>query len=88
MEMHHSRMGQSSEVVYTINPRILQEEIEKKVQSEKLTTINVCRTVRALLYGSELRKEEDFYTTTTGHGRVNYHVKVNPRTLSSMNRFI
>ena len=87
MEMHHSRMGQSSEIVYTINPRVLQEEIEKGVKNEKLTTVNVCRTILALLYGSKL-EEEDFYATTTSGGRRNYHVRVNNRTLNSMSRFL
>ena len=88
MEMHHIRMGQSSEVVYTINPRILQEEIEKRVKNEKLTTVNVCRTILALLYGSKLSEEKDFYVTTTSGGRRNYHVKVNDRTLNSMSKFL
>ena len=84
METHHSKTGQGSEVVYTINPRVLQEEIEKKVKNEKLTTVNVCRTILALLYGSKLSEEKDFYVTTTSGGRRNYHVKVNNRTLNSM----
>ena len=88
MEMHQSRMGQSSEVVYTINPRVLQEEIEKKVKNEKLTTVNVCRTILALLYGSKLSEEDDFYVTTTTGGRRNYHVRVNNHTLNSMSRFL
>ena len=88
MEMHHIRMGQSSDVVYTINPRILQEEIEKRVKNEKLTTVNVCRTILALLYGSKLSEEKDFYVTTTSGGRRNYHVKVNDRTLNSMSKFL
>jgi regulator of PEP synthase PpsR (kinase-PPPase family) len=88
MEMHHSKTEEGSEVVYTINPRILQEEIEKTVKNEKLTTINVCRTILALLYGSKLSIEEDFYVTTTSSGRRNYHVKVNERTLTSLSRFL
>jgi regulator of PEP synthase PpsR (kinase-PPPase family) len=89
MEMHQNRIGtDTSEVVYTINPRILQREIEKKVQNEKLTTVNVCRTILALLYGSELSAEKDFYVTTTSGGRRNYHVKVNTKTLDSMSRLI
>ncbi|MBS7633328.1 hypothetical protein KEJ15_06910 [Candidatus Bathyarchaeota archaeon] len=89
MEIHYSRTGKDlSEIVYTINPRILQEEIEKRVKSEKLTTVNVCRTVLALLYASELREEKDFYITTTSGGRRNYHVKVNPRTLNMLFRFV
>jgi hypothetical protein len=88
METHHKAAVQDfSETVYTINPRVLQEEIEKEVDSEKLTTVNVCRTILALLYGSQLRVDEDFYVTTTSGGRKNYHVKVNPRTMSSLCRF-
>lgn len=88
MEMHHKRMGRNSETVYTLNPRMLQAEIEKKINSEKLTTVNICRTILALLYGSKLRKEDDFYVTTTSRGRRNYHIKVNTRTLNSMHSFI
>jgi len=62
MEMHYERTGRGSEIVCTFNPRVLQEEIEKKVESEKLTTVNICRTILALFYGSELR-EDDFYVT-------------------------
>jgi len=87
MEMHYSKGGQGSEVVYTINPRILQEEIEKRVKHEKVTTVNVCRTILALLYGSEL-SEEDFYVTTTCGGRRNYHVKINNRTLNLLSKFL
>ena len=88
MEMHYSKVGQGSEVVYTINPRMLQEEIEKRVKNEKLTTVNVCRTILALFYGSRLNEEKDFYVTTTSSGRRNYHIKVNNRTLNSMSRFL
>jgi hypothetical protein len=88
MEMHYERTGRGSETVYTINPRVLQDEIEKKVESEKLTTINICRTILALFYGSELREEDDFYVTTTSRGRRNYHIKVNTHTLHSMHSFI
>jgi hypothetical protein len=87
MEMHYERTGRGSETVYTINPRVLQDEIEKKVESEKLTTINICRTILALFYGSKLR-EDDFYVTTTSRGRRNYHIKVNNRTLNSVYRFV
>jgi hypothetical protein len=88
MEMHYERTGRGSETVYTINPRVLHEEIEKKIESEKLTTVNICRTIRALLCGSKLREEDDFYVTTTSRGRRNYHIKVNTRTLNSVHRFI
>jgi len=88
METRHTKMGQSSEVVHTINPRVLQEEIEKKVKNDKLTTVNVCRTILALLYGSKLEEEDDFYVTTTSGGRRNYHVRVNTHTLNSMSRFL
>lgn len=85
MENHYQRTGQSSGTVYTINPRILQEEIEKVVNDDRLTTVNVCRTILALLYGSKLSEERDFYVTTTSSGRRNYHIRVNTKTLVSMN---
>jgi len=88
MEMRYYRTGQGSEVVYTINPRILQGEIEKKLEDDKLTTVNVCRTILAMLYGAELDQEKDFFVTTTSSGRRNYHIKVNDRTLSSMSRML
>jgi hypothetical protein len=87
MEMHYGSAGKDSEIVYTINPRILQGEIEGRVRNEKLTTVNVCRTILALLYGSKLREEKDFYFTTTSSGRRNYHVRVNAQTLRSIASF-
>ena len=88
MEMHYEKAGKGSETVYTVNPRTLQEEIEKKIESEKLTTLNVCRSILALLYGSKLREEKDFYVTTTSGGRRNYHIKINTHTLNLMSRFV
>ncbi len=88
MEMRYHSTGKEAEVVYTINPRILQEEIEKKVRDEKLTTVNVCRTILAMLYGARLDEEKDFFVTTTSSGRRNYHIKINNRTLNSMSRIL
>jgi len=88
MEMHQAKHGKESEIVYSISPRVLQEEIEKRIKNEKLTTVNVCRTILALFYGSKLEEEEDFYVSTTSGGRRNYHIKVNTRTLNAMSRFI
>jgi hypothetical protein len=88
MEMHYEKVGQGSDVIYTINPRVLQEEIEKRVRNEKLTTVNVCRTILAFLHGSKLREEKDFYVTTTSSGRRNYHIRVNERTLSSLSKLL
>lgn len=88
MEMRYKGAGGTPETVYTINPRVLQEEIEKRIKNEKLTTVNVCRTILAMLYASRLSEEEDFYVTTTSSGRRNYHIKVNTRTLSSMSRIL
>ncbi|MGB9671653.1 MAG: hypothetical protein ACPLZY_00735 [Candidatus Norongarragalinales archaeon] len=87
MEMHYKSSG-GSETVYTINPRVLQEEIEKKVKDERLTRVNICRIILALLYGSNLREEDDFYVTTTSGGRKNYHVRVNQVTLNHLTRFL
>jgi len=88
MENHYQRTGIGSETVYTINPRILHDEIEKVIDDEKLTTVNVCRTILALLYGCSLSEENDFYVTTTSSGRRNYHIKVNTRTLGSLNTML
>lgn len=88
MEVHLNKAGETSEIVYTINPRMLQEEIEKKVKSEKLTRVNICRTILALLYGSKLNEEKDFYITTTSSGRRNYHIRVNDRTLNMLSKFL
>jgi len=87
MEIRYRRAG-VSEVVYTINPRQLQKEIEDRIRSEKVTTINICRTVLALLYGSNLRREDDFYVTTSSRGRRNYHIRVTQQTLMNLYRFL
>ena len=88
MEMHYYRSGLGAEVVYTINPRILQGEIEKRLRNEKLTTVNICRTILAFLYGARLDEERDFFVTTTSGGRRNYHIRVNNRTLNLMSRLL
>jgi hypothetical protein len=88
MEMHFYNTGQGTGAVYTINPRMLQEEIEKKVTDDKLTSINVCRTVLAMLQGAKLNEEKDYFVTTTSSGRRNYHINVNPRTLTQMSRML
>ena len=87
MEHHHQKAG-GSEVIYAINPRLLQDQIEEKIKNEKLTTVNVCRTILAFLRGSRLRKEDDFYVTTTSRGRRNYHIKVNNLTLNLLHRLV
>jgi regulator of PEP synthase PpsR (kinase-PPPase family) len=88
METHLYRSGQGTEAVYTINPRTLHEEIEKKVNDEKLTSVNICRTVLAMLHGAKLNEDKDYFITTTSSGRRNYHVRVNPRTLNQMSRLL
>jgi hypothetical protein len=88
MEMRYTTKGDISQTVYTINPRVLQEEIEKKMRNERLTTINVCRTILALLYGAQLDEEKDFFVTTTSSGRRNYHVKLTNRTMNSMSKLL
>jgi hypothetical protein len=71
-------------VIYTINPRQLKEEVDKRISSDKLTPINISRTVLALMYGSRLRKDKDYYVTTSSGGRKNYHIKVTPNVLLSL----
>lgn len=78
------KKGPHANVIYSINPRRLKEEMEAEISSEKLTSINIGRTILALLYGSNLRKGEDYYVTTSSGGRRNYHVKVNRSVLSRL----
>lgn len=75
----HSHHG----IIYTINPRRLKDELEERIPSKKLTTINISRTLLALLYGSKMEKDEDYYVTTSSGGRKNYHIKVNSNVLST-----
>ncbi|MCW4052391.1 MAG: hypothetical protein NWE78_04165 [Candidatus Bathyarchaeota archaeon] len=84
MEKSYRKSGPRRGVIYTINPRQLKEEIEEKIPNKKLTPINISRTILALLYGSELEKDEDYYTTTSSGGRKNYHIKVNMNNLSTL----
>jgi hypothetical protein len=88
MKRHCSSAGKDIEIVYTINPRILHDEMGQRVKNEKLTAVNVCRTILALFYGSKLCEEKDFYFTTTASGRRNYHVRVNAQTLRSISGFL
>lgn len=78
MERYYWRTGYQSEVIYSINPRSLEKQVKEQLKSEKLTSMNISRTVLAVLYGSKLKKDEDFYVTTSSGGRRNYHVKLNP----------
>jgi len=85
-----------TETVYNINPRVLQDEIEKFVNDEKLTSINVCRTLLALGHGvkycedgnKSMQEKGDFWTTTTSSGRRNYHLRVNKRTMGCLPRLL
>jgi regulator of PEP synthase PpsR (kinase-PPPase family) len=87
MEFYYRKNGRT-EVVYMINPRRLQEEIEEKIKSEKLTTVNILRTVLAVLYDSGLERDKDYYVTTSSRGRKNYHIKVNTKTLKAFRSFV
>ena len=81
MERNYKRAPHDG-MVYTINPRQLKDEIEERIPNDKLTSINISRTILALLYGSKLRKDEDYYVTTSSGGRKNYHIKVDRGILS------
>lgn len=84
MERNFSRANLDHGIIYTINPRQLKEEIDEKIPSKKLTPINISRTILALLYGSRLQKDEDFYTTTSSGGRKNYHIRVDSSSLTML----
>ena len=85
---HHLEKAGCSEVIYTINPRRLHREIEDTIKSEKLTTTNICRTILAFFYGTQLKGGEDFFVTTSARGRKNYHVKLTPFTMSLLKSFV
>ena len=70
--------------IYTINPRQLKEDVKRKIPNDKLTPINISRTFLALMYGSRLKKNEDYYVTTSSGGRKNYHIRVTPSVVSSL----
>jgi len=82
MERNLKKANLNHGIIYTINPRQLKEEIQEKIPDKKLTPINISRTILALLYGSELRKGDDYYVTTSSGGRKNYHVKITKSNLS------
>jgi regulator of PEP synthase PpsR (kinase-PPPase family) len=84
----HLRKADHSEVVYTISPRQLLDQLEEKIKSEKLTTYNICRSILAILYGSDLKIREDYYKTTSSHGRRNYHVKLNSQNLLQLKQLL
>jgi len=88
MQARSLRTANCFDVVYMVNPRIVKQAIEKRVGGEKLSTVNICRTLLALLYGAKLDEEKDFFVTTTSGGRRNYHIKVNSRTLGLMSRML
>jgi len=84
MEIHYQNAQKEgmSKIVYTINPRMFQEEIQKMIKSDKITTVNICRTILAFFHLAGLKEREDFFITTTSSGRKNYHVKVTPQTFN------
>lgn len=84
MEKNLKQNNLSHGIIYTINPRQLKEKIDEEISSKKLTPINISRTILALLYGSRLQKNEDYYVTTSSGGRKNYHIKINPANLLSL----
>ena len=86
MEKHLERNG-GSEIIYTINPRRLEKEISERIKSEKLTSMNIARTIQALFYGSRLEYGEEWFRSTSRRGRKNYHVKVNYSTIHTLKSF-
>lgn len=84
MEKNYNTSKSHHGFIYAINPRRLKKEMEDKIPNKKLTVTNISRTILALLYGSKLRKNEDYYVTTSSGGRRNYHIKVNRSILSTL----
>jgi hypothetical protein len=84
MERGYEKGHPHNSFIYTINPRQLKEKVEEKIPSKKLTPINISRTILALIYGSNLQRDEDYYVTTSSGGRKNYHIKVDHSILSTL----
>lgn len=84
MERHYVTLEFPAEAIYTINLRQLQKEVAEKMPSDKLTTMNIARVILTALYGSKLRKDEDYYITKSSGGRRNYHIKLNSTVLSAL----
>ena len=84
MERSLKKSNLNQGIIYSINPRQLKNEIDEKISSSKLTPINISRTILALLYGSKLKKDEDYYVTTSSGGRRNYHIKITNANLSML----
>jgi len=95
---HHYQKAGTSIVGYTINPRMLAEEIEEELIQKKLENKNIsqkeweeckissrglCNAIKAFFLGKGL-SEDQFYGTTTSGGCANYHVKYNSSTLSTL----
>lgn len=83
MEKMYVRL-EYGETIYAINPKRLREEIEQVIPYSELSVRNICRTILAALYGSNLRKDEEYYVTITRGGRRNYHIKVNSSVISKL----
>jgi hypothetical protein len=60
-------------------------EIKPIEEMPKINIINISRTVLAWLYGSDLKKGEDYYFT--GNKSMKYHVRVNQKNLSTLGIF-
>jgi len=86
MEKYYVALEYPVDVIYTINPRQLQQRMEEKIPSNKLTTLNITRVILATVHGSKLRKDEDYYITKSSGGRRNYHIKLNPTVLAALRR--
>lgn len=84
MEASYVKSDRRDGIIYTINPRQLREEIDEKISSSKLTPINISRTIVALLRGSSLEEDDDWYKTTSAGGRKNYHIKITQPNLSKL----
>jgi hypothetical protein len=84
MERRYMALEYSGGDVYLINPRTLLKQVEEKIPSDKITTVNIGRVMLAALRGSNLRKGKDYYVTTSSSGRKNYHIKLNSAVLAAL----
>jgi len=62
-------------------PKVMQINLNEIPDSHKLTTLNICRIISAAAISTI---KDDFFATTTGNGKRNYHMKVTPKNITCL----
>ncbi|MGA3020501.1 MAG: hypothetical protein ABSD68_00950 [Candidatus Micrarchaeales archaeon] len=70
-----------------LNPRFFSGKIRDQIIDDKMTVVNVCRTIWAVLLGSGFEENKDFFTRGSS-GKTTYDVVSNQETISAVNNFL